>query len=234
MPEITLTAEVGRQTGSAVARRLRTAGKVPAVVYGHGIDPLPVSIVKRELRAALHTEAGHNALINLEVEGGAKHLTIVKSLQRHPVRNDVIHVDFIVVNRDEVVTVEVPVLLEGEAKDVLSHDGNIDQNLYTITIQAKPGSIPNEIVIDISGMKVGDTIRVSDLKLPAGAATEMDPEEAIVVAQHSAVAVEAEQLEELAEAIAEAEAEGDEGEGGEDAEAGEGGDAPAAEASEDS
>ena len=78
--------------------RLRLEGRIPAVVYGHGIEPLSVSVARRELRAVLHTDAGHNAVINLEV-GGESHLTIVKDMQRHPVRNEVVHVDFLVVNR---------------------------------------------------------------------------------------------------------------------------------------
>lgn len=233
MPEVTLTADTGRPSGSSSARRLRLEGRIPGVVYGHGMDPLPVSVVRRELRHALHTDAGHNALINLQYQGGS-HLTIVKELQRHPVRNDVVHVDFIVVNRDEVVTVEVPIILEGEAKAVVGADGTVDQQMHSLTVNATPGNIPNDITIDISDLTVGDSIRVSDLPLPAGVTTDVDGEEAVVVAQVSRVAVEAEQLEELAEAIAEAEAEEAEGDAAEGE--GEGGDAdaPAAEATEES
>jgi large subunit ribosomal protein L25 len=181
MPEVTLTAAPGRAVGSSSSNRLRGEGRIPAVVYGQGIENVPISVDRRELRAALHTDAGHNALINLEV-GGARHLTIVKSLQRHPVRNDVVHVDFIVVNRNEAITVDVPIVLVGEAHEVEIAQGTLDQILHSLTLQALPGNIPNEIVVDVSALTIGDSIRVGDLPLPAGVTTELDPEEAVVMA----------------------------------------------------
>ena len=232
MPEITLIAESGRTHGSRPAGRIRGEGRVPAVVYGHGIQPLSVSINRKELRAVLHTEAGHNALIDLHV-GSEQHLTIVKELQRHPVRNEVIHVDFLVVNRDEVVTVDVPITLHGEAKEVAAADGTIDQQLFTLSIHAKPADIPNEIPLDVSELTIGDSVRVGDLRLPSGVTTSVDPEEAVVIAQVTRATIEAEELEEAAAEAAEA-AEGEEGaeaEGGEGApeasdQAGDGEDAP--------
>ena len=204
MSEVTLIAEPGRAGGSRPAGRIRSEGRIPAVVYGHGIDALSVSINRRELRAALHTDAGHNALIDLHV-GSERHLTIVKDLQRHPVRNEVVHVDFLVVNRDEVVTVDTPIVLQGEAKQVAQANGTVDQQLFSLTVHAKPGDIPNEIVIDVSGLTIGDAIRVGDLPLPAGVTTSLDPDETVVVAQVSRATIEAEQLEEEAAAAAEGE-----------------------------
>src|SRR5262245_3428257 len=194
MPEITLAAESGRSLGTAPSNRTRRDGRVPAVVYGHGVEATPVSIDRKALRAALHTEAGHNAVINLEV-AGETHLTIVKELQRHPVRNEVVHVDFLVVDRNQEVTVEVPIVLTGEAKSLVSQGGTIEQQLHTLTVQAKPGNIPNEIEIDITDIAVGDSIRVGDLKLPAGANTELDPEEPIVIGQLTRAGLEAEREE---------------------------------------
>jgi large subunit ribosomal protein L25 len=204
MSEVTLIAEPGRAGGSRPSGRIRGEGRIPAVVYGHGIQPLSVSINRRELRAALHTDAGHNALIDLHV-GSERHLTIVKDLQRHPVRNEVVHVDFLVVNRDEVVTVDTPIVLQGEAKQVAQANGTVDQQLFSLTVHAKPGDIPNELVIDVSDLTIGDAIRVGDLPLPAGVTTSLDPEETVVVAQVSRATIEAEQLEEEAAAAAEGE-----------------------------
>jgi large subunit ribosomal protein L25 len=181
MSEVTLTAAPGRALGSSSSNRLRGEGRIPAVIYGQGVDATAVSIDRRELRAALHTDAGHNALINLDI-AGTRHLTIVKALQRHPVRNDVVHVDFIVVNRNEVITVDVPIVLVGEAHEVEIAQGTLEQVLHSLTLQAKPGSIPNEITVDVSALTIGDSIRVSDLVLPAGATTEVDPDEAVVMA----------------------------------------------------
>jgi large subunit ribosomal protein L25 len=215
MSEVTLVAESGRTTGSRSSGRLRGEGRVPAVVYGHGITPLSISVDRKDLRHALHTDAGHNAVINLEV-GSDKHLTIVKDMQRHPVRNEVVHVDFLVVNRNEIVTVDVPITLEGESAAVNSADGTIDQQLFSLTVHTTPTNIPNELTVDVSGLEIGDSIRVGDLALPSGVTTDVDPEEAVAIAQVTRATIEAEQLEADTEAATE---EGEAAEGGEVAEA---------------
>lgn len=179
MAEITVAAEVGRPTGSRSSGRMRAEGRIPGVVYGLGGDPVPVAVGWRELRAALTGDAGLNALIDLQVDG-ATELVMVKELQRHPVRRDVLHVDFLRVSRDQELTVDVPIVLEGEATEVLGADGSVDQVLHALTLQAKPQSIPNELVLDISGLALGDTLRVGDLTLPTGVSTLVDPEEPVV------------------------------------------------------
>jgi large subunit ribosomal protein L25 len=113
MAEITLVAEPGRSGGSAASRRLRAAGRIPAVVYGHGSTATAVSVDGRELRQALSGEAGLNQLLNLQIDG-ASQLALARAIQRHPVRHTVLHVDFQVVRRDEVISAEVPILLQGE------------------------------------------------------------------------------------------------------------------------
>lgn len=211
MSEVTLAAESGRTTGSRSSGRLRGEGRIPGVVYGHGIDPVSVSVDRKQLRAALHTDAGHNAVINLEI-GSDRHLTIVKDLQRHPVRNEVVHIDFLVVNRNEAVTVDVPIVLEGESQAVKEASGTVDQQLFNLSVNTTPVNIPNELVVDVSAMEIGDSIRVGDLKLPSGVTTDVDPEEAIAIAQVTRATIEAEQLEEeAAEAAAEGSGEGEEG-----------------------
>ena len=214
MPEVTLVAKA-RETrgGSRAAGRLRADDMIPAVVYGRGSEARPVTVARRELRQVLTGDAGMNALINLDVDGDTL-LAIVRDVQRHPVRNNVTHVDFILVSRDEAVTVEVPIVLLGDATEVHKADGAVDQQLFTLTVQAKPGNIPNELTLDISSLDIGDTLRVGDLRLPTGATTEVDPEEPVVVASFNAAAAEVEALD--AEV-------GD----GSDAAASAGGDAPA-------
>jgi len=227
MAEITLVAETGREPGSAVARRLRREGKVPAVVYGHGIDPVAIAVDGRQLRHALTGDAGLNALVNLKV-ADTDHLTMARVLQRHPVRGTVVHVDFQVVRRDEIVQADVPIHLVGEAKSVQSEGGVVDHSLVSLSVLATPARIPHAIEVDISGLTIGDAVRVGDLQLPAGVTTEVDPDEPVVSAQSQQVSdldlipeADAEALKELAEAAA--------GEGGE---GGEGGAAPAASAEE--
>ena len=220
MDEVSLVADVGRVKGSAEARRLRRSGKVPDVLYGHGIETLPVAVGARDLRAALTSDSGLNALISLDVAGD-RHLAMARQLQRDPVRGTVAHVDFVIVRRDEVVTVEVPVHLEGEASLVHREDGLVEQQLFTLTVNATPSSIPSSIEVDISGLAIGDVIRVGDLVLPSGVTTDVDPEEPVVAGQASRVSaeVEAEEAEAEAETAAVAAGVGDEGadrdEGGE-------------------
>ena len=201
MDEVSLVADVGRVKGSAEARRLRAAGKVPAVLYGHGIEPLPLAVGSRDLRAALTSDSGLNALISLDVDG-KRHLAMARQLQRHPVRRTIDHVDFVIVRRDEIVTAEVPVHLVGEAEAVERVDGLVEQQLFAVEVHAKPGDIPNAIEVDISGLEIGEAIRVGDLKLPAGVTTELDPEDPVVLGQASRVAAEVEEAEAEAEAAA--------------------------------
>lgn len=182
MPEISLAADTGRRPGSSDTRRLRGAGRIPGVVYGHGQDPMPVSVDARALRAALNTDAGLNALLDLSVDG-TSHLTLAREIQRHPVRNTVTHVDFLVVRRDEVIAAEVPIELTGEAVKVHRGDGVVDQQLFTLAIHATPDKIPNLIEVDLTELEIGQTIRVGDLPLPEGVTADLDEDAAVVVGQ---------------------------------------------------
>jgi large subunit ribosomal protein L25 len=186
MAEITVVAEAPRPMGSRAAGRLRAAGKVPGVIYGHGLDPLPIAVDGRSLRAALTTGAGLNALLALQV-GSETHLTLAREIQRDPVRSTVIHVDFLIVRRDEIVSAEVPVNLIGEARKVANNDGLIEQQLTSLTVHATPANIPSHVEVDISEMDIGDTIRVGDISLPAGVTTELDPDDAVVIAARGEV-----------------------------------------------
>jgi large subunit ribosomal protein L25 len=215
MAEITLVAEAGRPAGSRAARRLRSAGKVPGVIYGHGMEPVAVAVDGRELRHALTTEAGLNALLALQVEG-TTHLTLARSIQRHPVRGTVAHVDFLIVRRDEVVSAEVPVTLTGEAVELHRAEGIVEQQLFSLTVRATPVHIPSSIEVDISALAVGDSIRVGDLPLPSGVTTDVSPDDVVVVGQPPTMVAAPEV------------AEGEAAEGGEAAAAGEGGAAPQA------
>ena len=210
MPDITLVAETGRPTGSRPAGRLRASGKVPGVLYGHGMAPIALAVDRRELRHALTGAAGVNAVVQLRVDG-ATHPTVVKELQRHPVRHTVTHVDFIVVRMDEEISVDVPIVLEGEPRQVLSEGGVIEHSLSSLSVITTPRDIPTHLTVDISGLAIGDVIRVGDLTLPRGVRTDVDPEAPVAVAAGAAIEPEPEV----------AEGEGEEGEGA--AEAAEGG-----------
>ena len=207
MAEISLVAEAGRPSGTRASRRLRAVGKIPAVIYGHGIEPIPVAVDARELRAALGTEAGARALLQLKV-GRDQHLALARQLQRHPVRQTVTHIDFQLVRRDEVVTAEVPVVLVGEALAVQRVAGTVDLEITQLAIKATPTTIPDRIEVDVTDMEIGDAVRVGDIRLPEGVETDVDPDTAVVVAHARHVAlVEEEAAAEAAPEEAEAAAE---------------------------
>jgi large subunit ribosomal protein L25 len=203
MDEVSLVADVGRVKGSSESRRLRRAGKVPGVLYGHGIEPIDVAVGSRELRAALTSESGLNALISLDVDG-KKHLAMARQLQRHPVRRSIDHVDFVIVRRDEIISAEVPIHLVGEAEMVERADGLVEHTMFSLMVHAKPADIPAAIEVDITELGIGDAIRVGDLKLPAGVTTDVDPEESIVAGATTRMAAETEAEEEAAAEAGEA------------------------------
>lgn len=189
MATITLAAEPRVVGSSRAANRLRAEERIPGVVYGQGISPMAVVVDRRELRHALSGPAGINAVVQLAV-GDKTHPTVVKELQRHKVRRTVTHVDFLVVNMDEEITVDVPIVLVGEAKAVLAEGGMVDAAVDTLPILTTPRHIPNEITIEISEMQPGDVIRVSDITLPAGTSTSADPDTPVVTVLISRAAIE--------------------------------------------
>jgi len=219
MAEIILTATPRPPQGTRPARRLRGEGKIPGVVYGLGTDPITLTVEWRELRAALITEQGLNAVINLEIDGD-RTPTLVKDMQRHPVRRNVLHVDFIRVDLDKTVDVEVTIHLEGEAEAVTREGGVVDQVLQALLITAKPADIPSGLTIDISDLEIGDAKRVSDIVLPDGVTTSVDGDDPVVTASHGISEAELEAAEaEVAGEVEGEEGEVAEGEAGEDAEA---------------
>jgi large subunit ribosomal protein L25 len=179
MSETVLVATTGRPTGSAASRRLRAQEIIPAVVYGQGMDPITISVARRDLRLALGGSAGMNTVLNLTVDG-KMYPAIIKEIQRHPIRRTVSHVDFIQVNLSEQIVVSVPLRLEGEAKAVLANNGLVDPSVDSIEVSTTPRNIPDEIVVDITNMTMDSLIRLSDIKLPAGVTATGDPEMPVV------------------------------------------------------
>ena len=209
----TLAAEIGRDLGSSASRRLRSTGAVPGVVYGMGSEPVSVAVAWSELRAILASE-GTNALINLEYNG-AKQLTLVKELQRHPVRRDVIHVDFLIVDPNKPIHVEVPIQLEGESEHVKAEGGVIEQILFTLPVMARPDAIPQSLAVSVEEMTLADPVRVEEIELPEGVTTEVEESAVVATAQISraALAVEEADAELAAELLEGEEIEGEEVEG---------------------
>ncbi len=205
MSEYQLAAEPRTDTGKGAARRARAGGRVPAVLYGHGIEPRHLTVDARQFGQALRS-GGANALLQLQL-GGDRHLALAREIQRHPVRGSYTHVDFLVVRRGEVVTVAVPVHLVGDAPGVVQ-GGILDQDVHQLSVEAEVTSVPEVIDGDVSGLQIGDVLRVGDLKPPAGVTVLDDPEAPVAsVVAPTVEPVEVE--EEAAEGEAEAEAEGE-------------------------
>ena len=191
-----ITAESRTEFGKGAARRIRRADKVPAVVYGHGNDPIHVTLPGHETMMALK-HGGANALLELDVEGKT-HLALTKQVQIDPITRHLEHVDFVAVRRGEKVTVDVVVHLVGEAV----RDSLVVTENSTVSLEAEATHIPESVEVDIEGAEVGTQIHASDLKLPSGSMLLTDPETLIV---NITSAPTAEQLEaELEEAEAEA------------------------------
>ena len=178
--DLVLVAETGRETGTRPSRRMRREGNVPATLYGLGKDAETIAVAWRELRRVLTTDAGVNAFIHLEV-GGRRQATLVKEIQRHPVRRDVIHVDFLRVDPKKTLDVEVSIELTGEAESVTRAGGIVQQLLHSLVVSTRPDNIPNSLELDVSEMTIDGDLRVRDLVLPAGVTTDADPDD--VVAQ---------------------------------------------------
>ena len=201
MPEITLEAEVGRELGSAPTRRLRTSGKIPAVVYGPGVEPVAVAVDAAAFRQALSGAQGLNTLLDL-VAGKKHYLVLAREIQRYPVRGTVSHVDFQVVSRTQELEVEVPIEIVGDAVEVRHHDWEVDQQLFTVHVKAQPQRIPSAITVEISGLGVGDAIRIGDLDLPEGVEATQDPMTTVVGTRAARVVAAEPTAEEVEEAAA--------------------------------
>ena len=215
MPEVKLTAELRTEFGKGAARRIRRADKVPAVLYGHGTDPIHITLPGHETLLALRQA---NALLSIEVDGGSQ-LALPKQVQRDPIKHTIEHVDLLLVRRGEKVTVDIPVLIEGEA----APDTLVDVVANTVSVEAEATHIPQQIAVSIEGLKAGTQILARDLQLPEGSSIQGDDEVLIVNITNAPSAAEVEA--ELAEAEAEAGIEPTVAEGTED-DAAEGAEAP--------
>jgi large subunit ribosomal protein L25 len=221
MQQETLRAQTRVASGTRPARRLRRENRVPAVVYGRGLETISISIDSRELYAALHTEAGFNALIDLEVEGREAVLSVAREVQRDPVRRDITHLDFIKVSLDVEIEAEVTLEYLGTPIGVREEAGFVETIAATVMIQALPTAIPTVIQLNIDDLDIGDTLKASDLPEIEGVTYLVDADQPLVTVLLPAAVIAEEEEEEALEGELE---EGEEGEetGDESEEGGEG------------
>lgn len=224
MAEVRLPAETRTEFGKGGARRTRRAGKVPAVIYGHGADPRHVALPAHEFANAIR-HGGTNVLLTLEVDGGDQ-LAIPKAIQRHPIKGYFEHVDLLAVRRGEKVTIDVPITITGE----IVPGGLLNQENTTISVEAEATNLPTGFDVSIEGLEIGTQIAAGSVELPAGVTLVTEPESILLIIAEAPTAEEleaeiAEAAEELGivedqpesaeEEVAEGEGSAAEGEGGE-------------------
>jgi len=187
VPEVRIDAEPRTEFGKGPSRRTRAAGRVPAVLYGHSLEPRHLTLPGHEVLLALRTA---NVLIRLEGLPGGAQLALPKAVQRDPIKGYVEHVDLLVVRRGEKVNVDIPITTVGD----VTSDGLLDQQLVQISVEAEATAIPPAIEVNVEGMAVGDAVHASDLPLPAGVSLAVEPDVLVlhVIAAPTAAQIQAE------------------------------------------
>lgn len=195
MKTVPLKASLRDGIGKQKVKKLRTAKRIPAVVYGHGIKATSVEVSQDEFLKVLHTKAGENVIIQLNVDGPKKFekTVVIKEIQHNPTTDAIQHVDFNAISLTEKIKVKVPLHVKGEAPGI-KEGGILDVVHHEIEVECLPTNIPERIDADVSNLKIGDTIHLRDLTFPAGVAPQFEAEEVIV-------AIHAPKAEEVAEPV---------------------------------
>lgn len=203
MKEISMDARKRPETGKNAARRLRMRGQVPAVLYGAGIDgAVPIALPASHLYRVLHTAAGENVIITLNIEGEKEpRMVMFKEIDLDPVKETVEHVDLMAVVFGKKMTVEVPVHITGKAEGQ-KQGGILQHGVRKLTVECVPRAIPDAVNVDVSGLNIGDSIHVKDIKLPEGVRIVDDPETTIVTVAPPVVEAEVKTPEEAEEELA--------------------------------
>ena len=170
MSESKIAAVSRTEFGKGAARRTRRAGLVPAVLYGHGTDPVHLSLPGHELLLALRVA---NAVLEISIDGSKTQLALAKQVQRDPIRSDIEHVDLVIVRKGEKVTVEVALVVVG----AVPADRMVLMDQQTIALEVEATHIPTSVEIDVTGLEIGESVAAKDLKLPTGAVFAGDPED---------------------------------------------------------
>jgi large subunit ribosomal protein L25 len=167
--QVKLKADRRQDTGKGVARKLRAAGKLPAVVYGAGDEALSLVLDAHDVTILFNSISVENTIVNLAVEGeSAPMATLVREVQTHPYRPDILHVDFLRVQTGVEVELDVPLHLEGIPTGVKDQQGVLEQGTHDLPIRCVPSAIPNELVVDVTGLSIGDSLSVGDIAVPEG------------------------------------------------------------------
>lgn len=211
MPEVYLTAEERDLVGKQKVKKVREAGDVPAVVYGKDIDSKSIQVNHEDLIEILHTSAGENVIVKLDIkrqdeeEGKSSNQTnhtvtaLIKEIQQDPITKDILHVDFSKVSLTEKIVVKVPINTKGDPVGVMEDNGVLEVPMWELEVKCLPMDIPEEITIDIKEMEIGDTLHVKDIEPPTGVEVLENPERTMVsVAPPREIEEEEEEEEEIA------------------------------------
>jgi len=170
MEKVILNAEIREEIGKAKVKELRKRDLVPGIVYKNGKECMNLKVNVRDLFGVLHTSAGENVLITLKVKGDKKRLEracIIKELQRHPVKENILHIDLNEISLTEKIKVKVPIQPHGEPEGVVKDEGVLEHVLWEVEVECLPMDIPEKIEVEVGSMKIGDTVYVKDLVVPS-------------------------------------------------------------------
>lgn len=180
MKEVTLKVNARSDTGKGVARKLRADGRLPAVIYGHHEEPIPITLEHHRLAATMRQAEGEKLLINLNIDGAdSGRKALIKEIQRDPVSGKILHIDFQHISMDEKIKIEVPIKIEGIAEGVKTFGGIMSWNIRRIMVSCLPSDIPDKISVDVSEMKIHDSYHVKEIQAQNFEILD-DPEETIV------------------------------------------------------
>jgi large subunit ribosomal protein L25 len=180
MATATLNASVRNEMGTGVARKIRQAGQVPAIIYGHGRTPQALTLNSREVEKLLGQRAAGSTVIELSVDGRSAR-TLIREIQRHPVKRNILHIDFQELVAGEKITVNIPLRFIGTADGVRNSGGILEETMHQVHLRVDPSSIPDHIDVDVTPLTVGHSYHISDLKLPEGVAILDDPDATVCV-----------------------------------------------------
>jgi len=181
--QIKLSAQTRSLAGRSAVNKIKSEGFVPAVIYGGRTEPQKLQLSARDIQNVLNHAVGEHVLVELEItDAGAtsNRLALIKEVQHHPIRRDVLHVDFHAVSADEKIHAEIPIETTGEATGVKNYGGILELVLHSIEVECLPRDLPEIIRVDVSGLKVGDAVHVKDLPFPPGVTTRADPDQGVI------------------------------------------------------
>ncbi|MEI6035559.1 MAG: 50S ribosomal protein L25 [Verrucomicrobiae bacterium] len=188
-----LSARSRSESGRNSVKQVRARGGVPAVIYGSKVEPANLEVSQREIQALLSHAVGENILVDLEIDDRGKktsRLSLIQEVQRHPLRSDIVHVDFHAVSMTEEISADIVIEAFGESEGVKSFGGLLEQSIRSASIRCLPQHLPEIIRVDVSALKIGDSIHVRDLPLPAGVTAMDDPDLTVFIVAEPTVAEE--------------------------------------------